>query len=85
MHTLLSSAAHQKTGHVAGCIIFSPWILKSCIHGQFHDCFGCLGFGNDFHLEFEVIRAMASAWHICAEHKVEVYDENVSVNFATEF
>ena len=36
-YTLLSSAAHQKTGHVAGCIIFSPWILKCHIHGQFHD------------------------------------------------
>ena len=53
--------------------------------GNFTIVFDCLGFGNDFHLEFEVIRAMASAWHICAERKVEVYDENVSFNFATEF
>ena len=38
MHTLLLSTAHQKTGHVAGCIIFSPWILKCCFHGKFCDC-----------------------------------------------
>ena len=49
--------------------------------GNFTIVFDCLGFGNDFHLEFEVIRAMASAWHICAEHKVEVYDENVNIYF----
>ena len=40
--------------------------------GNFAIVVDCLGFCNDFQLEVEVIRVMASAWHITIEQEVEV-------------
>ena len=70
MHILLS-AAHQKTGNVAGCVIFSPWILKCRIHGQFHDCYWLLS-ATIFNLTLRSYEWRRVLGIFAIEHEVEV-------------
>ena len=65
-------------------------LWNAILMGNFMITVDCLSFDNNFQLEVEVIWVMASAWHICIQTRnwnltLTVYNENISVCFATEF